>query len=73
VRPGITGLAQVSGRRALTLGQRLDLDVRYVETRTMALDLKILLRTLLEPFRPGDIAGQTVADVDDLGFHRVRS
>jgi sugar transferase EpsL len=69
VRPGITGLAQVSGRRALTLGQRLDLDVRYVETRTMLLDLKILVRTLIEPFRTGDIVGQPLDEVDDLGFH----
>jgi sugar transferase EpsL len=73
VRPGITGLAQVSGRRALTLGQRLDLDVRYVEKHTIGMDVAILFRTLLEPFRAGDVEGQTVADVDDLGFHKVRS
>jgi sugar transferase EpsL len=70
VRPGITGLAQVNGRRALTLGERLDLDVAYVETRSFTLDLAILVRTLAQPFQPGDVAGQTIDDVDDVGFLR---
>ncbi|MCK6210907.1 sugar transferase [Georgenia sp. EYE_87] len=46
VRPGITGLAQVSGRNALDWGERLELDVRYVETRSLLLDLRILARTV---------------------------
>lgn len=72
VRPGITGLAQINGRRSLTLSQRLDLDVAYVRNHCLTMDLGILARTLVEPFRPGDIAGQTLDDVDDLGFHRAR-
>ncbi|MEH1124643.1 sugar transferase [Micromonospora sp. CPCC 206061] len=68
VKPGITGLAQVSGRRSLTLGQRLDLDVRYVDTWSLALDLKILIRTVAEPFKCGDIRGQTIAEVDDVNL-----
>ena len=46
VRPGITGLAQVSGRNATTWEERLALDVRYVEERSLLLDLRILWRTL---------------------------
>ncbi|MGY4909861.1 sugar transferase [Micromonospora aurantiaca (nom. illeg.)] len=68
VRPGITGLAQVSGRRSLTLGQRLDLDVRYVDEWSLGLDLRILLRTLAEPFRRGEIRGQSLAEIDDVGL-----
>ncbi len=68
VRPGITGLTQVSGRRSLTFGQRLDLDVEYIDTWSLRLDLTILLRTLAEPFRRGEIVGQTPADVDDVGL-----
>jgi lipopolysaccharide/colanic/teichoic acid biosynthesis glycosyltransferase len=71
MRPGLTGLAQTRGRRALTLSQRLDLDVQYVRHWTVAGDFRILLRTLVEPFRPGDIEGQQLADVDDLGFHKL--
>ena len=46
VRPGITGLWQVSGRNALTMQQALDLDVEYVRQRTLALDLMTLARTI---------------------------
>ena len=46
VRPGITGLAQVCGRNSLSWEERLELDVRYVETRSLALDLRILARTV---------------------------
>lgn len=47
VRPGITGWAQVNGRNALTWDQKFKLDVWYVDHRSMALDLRILLLTLL--------------------------
>ena len=46
VRPGLTGLAQVSGRNATTWEQRFALDVEYVDTRSMALDLRIIGRTV---------------------------
>lgn len=46
VRPGLTGLAQIRGRNALSWEERLALDVEYVERRSLALDLKILLETI---------------------------
>jgi lipopolysaccharide/colanic/teichoic acid biosynthesis glycosyltransferase len=46
VRPGITGLWQVSGRNRLTTTEALDLDVEYVDRRSFRLDLAILYRTL---------------------------
>ena len=46
VRPGITGLWQVSGRDRLSAPQMLELDVRYVRERSAWLDLKIVARTL---------------------------
>jgi lipopolysaccharide/colanic/teichoic acid biosynthesis glycosyltransferase len=46
VRPGLTGLWQVSGRSTLGTLEMLQLDVRYVRTRTLLLDLIILLRTV---------------------------
>jgi sugar transferase EpsL len=45
-KPGITGLAQVSGRNVLEWCDRLDLDVRYVDECSLALDVQILWRTL---------------------------
>jgi sugar transferase EpsL len=46
VRPGLTGLAQVRGRNALTWDERLALDVWYVDNRSMAVDMKILAATV---------------------------
>jgi lipopolysaccharide/colanic/teichoic acid biosynthesis glycosyltransferase len=50
VRPGLTGLAQVMGRNALTWDEKFEWDVRYVETRTFWLDLKILALTVKTVF-----------------------
>jgi lipopolysaccharide/colanic/teichoic acid biosynthesis glycosyltransferase len=45
-KPGVTGLAQIGGRGLLTWGETLALDLEYVRTRSIALDLKIILRTI---------------------------
>jgi len=45
VKPGLTGLAQVTGRGALTIEQKLDLDVHYVEHRGLWLDIRIAFAT----------------------------
>lgn len=45
VRPGVTGLAQVRGRNALTWDEKFDLDIEYVKNRSTLLDIKILLAT----------------------------
>ena len=47
VRPGITGLWQISGRNNTTYEERVALDARYVENRSLRSDLGILLRTIL--------------------------
>jgi lipopolysaccharide/colanic/teichoic acid biosynthesis glycosyltransferase len=58
VRPGLTGWAQVNGRAALSWYERIELDVWYVEHRSAAVDLKILLRTPLALFG-GTYRGQS--------------
>jgi lipopolysaccharide/colanic/teichoic acid biosynthesis glycosyltransferase len=45
VKPGITGWAQVNGRASLPWPERIELDVWYVDNRSLALDLRILLKT----------------------------
>lgn len=45
VRAGLSGLAQVSGRNALSWDEKFDLDIAYVESFSFALDVRILLRT----------------------------
>lgn len=46
VRPGITGLAQVQGRAGIEWDERIELDLEYVENRSLALDLRILASTV---------------------------
>lgn len=51
VRPGVTGWAQVSGNTRLSDDEKLALDLWYVAHRSLALDLRILLETVLVPLR----------------------
>ncbi len=46
VKPGITGLAQISGRGRLTREEKLELDVKYVETASFLTDVKIVVATI---------------------------
>jgi lipopolysaccharide/colanic/teichoic acid biosynthesis glycosyltransferase len=46
VKPGITGWAQVNGRTALPWSERIELDLYYIEHRSLALDMRILWRTV---------------------------
>jgi len=50
VKPGLTGLAQISGRAELTHEQKIELDVKYVETASSWLDFKIILATIAQVF-----------------------
>ncbi|MFU8851396.1 sugar transferase [Micromonospora sp. SL1-18] len=68
VRPGVTGLAQVTGRNSLSWEEKLDLDVRYVDTRNLRVDLAILratVRTVLR--REGISAAGTATAPEFLG------
>lgn len=56
VRPGITGLAQVTGRAALDWPERIRIDVAYVDRRSWALDLWILARTIGQVVSRRDVA-----------------
>jgi lipopolysaccharide/colanic/teichoic acid biosynthesis glycosyltransferase len=46
IRPGITGWAQVNGRASLAWSERIELDLYYIQHRSLALDLQILRRTV---------------------------
>ena len=55
VRPGITGLAQINGRNALSWNERLAFDVAYAKNITFCGDLKIAARTVLKVLKRSDI------------------
>jgi sugar transferase EpsL len=66
VRPGITGLAQVSGRNGLNWDERFALDVEYVTHYSFGLDLRILARTAHAVLSRQGIAQPGRATVDDF-------
>ena len=66
VRPGVTGLAQVSGRNGLGWDKKLALDVEYVDQRSLALDLKILVLTVAAVFRRVGIAHEGHATMSEF-------
>jgi lipopolysaccharide/colanic/teichoic acid biosynthesis glycosyltransferase len=51
VRPGITGLAQVNGRNAISWTKKFEYDIFYVDNLSFALDLKIIFKTILKVFK----------------------
>ncbi len=66
VRPGITGLAQVSGRNALSWEDRFDLDVWYVDQCSLSLDLSILWRTVSKVFKREGISAEGQATMSGV-------
>ncbi|MDZ4178661.1 MAG: sugar transferase [Coriobacteriia bacterium] len=70
VRPGITGWAQVNGRNALSWEDRFELDVWYVENRSLLLDVKILAMTVWTVLRREGISSAGEATMSEfLGRH----
>jgi lipopolysaccharide/colanic/teichoic acid biosynthesis glycosyltransferase len=66
IRPGLTGWAQINGRNALSWDARFALDLWYVENRSLALDLKILLLTVLRVLRRDGINVSAVETMSEF-------
>jgi lipopolysaccharide/colanic/teichoic acid biosynthesis glycosyltransferase len=73
VRPGITGLAQVEGRNALTWDERFALDSWYVDNVSFWLDLKIIAKTTAVVFRRHGISAQGEATMPEFMGSESRS
>ena len=58
VRPGITGHAQVNGRNAISWKKKFELDIWYVENRSLWLDFKIMLKTVQKVLSKDDISAE---------------
>ena len=71
VRPGLTGWAQINGRNAISWEEKFELDVWYVENRSLILDIKILCKTLTVLIkRTGISASDTVTMPEFLGSQK---
>ena len=57
IRPGLTGWAQVNGRNSIPWPERIELDLWYIEHRSLAMDARIVGRTMLRLLRPTGIYG----------------
>jgi lipopolysaccharide/colanic/teichoic acid biosynthesis glycosyltransferase len=66
VRPGVTGLAQVSGRNAITWDEKFAKDVEYVERRSFVLDAKVMWSTLVQVVRRDGISADGVATMHEF-------
>lgn len=70
VLPGITGWAQIHGRNGVAFGDRLRLDVWYVDHWSLWLDIKIMARTVGCVLRGSGVkVEQSLAEMDDIGLH----
>lgn len=70
VMPGITGWAQVNGRKSVTWGQKLTYDIEYVKNLSLMLDLKILWLTVYKVLKREDVGVETSGVVH---FNNYRS
>lgn len=64
VRPGLSGLAQVHGRNAISWEEKFELDVEYVENITFLGDWKLVFLTIYKAFRREGISSDTVATME---------
>lgn len=64
VRPGVTGWAQVNGRNSLSWEEKFELDVWYVDSQSVFLDLKILLMTIGRVIKKNDVVQEGQATME---------
>ena len=73
VMPGLTGLAQVSGRNAISWENKLATDLRYIRRITFLGDVKIVLLTVKKVFCREDISADGMDTAEDLGDYLLRT
>lgn len=73
VRGGLTGLAQVSGRNAISWEERLALDLEYVQSYSLFRDIWILFRTVGKVLKRSDVATEGMETSEDYGDYLLRT
>ena len=66
VRPGLTGLAQVNGRNALSWQEKFNYDLEYVNNISFGLDIKIFIKTFLVVLKRSDISSSTSETMEEF-------
>ena len=67
VRPGLSGLAQISGRNAINWENKLEYDIEYIQNITFLGDWKIIFLTIKKVFERADISTEGMETAEDLG------
>lgn len=67
VRPGLSGLAQISGRNAINWENKLEYDIEYIQNITFLGDWKIIFFTIKKVFERADISADGMETAEDLG------
>lgn len=74
IRPGLTGLAQISGRNAISWEGKLNYDLEYIQDIKFITDVKIILSTVLKAFiKQDDISQDGFDTAEDFGDYLLRS
>jgi len=66
VRPGLTGLAQINGRNAISWQERFKWDIKYVDSVTFIMDIKILFKTIGSILRRENITSATSVTMEEF-------
>lgn len=73
VRQGLTGLAQVNGRNAISWEDKINYDLQYIQDITFINDVKIVFQTLVKVFKKEDISTDGMETAEDLGDYLLRT
>lgn len=73
VKSGLTGLAQIGGRNAITWEDKFALDLKYINNLSFMNDIKIIFGTIKKVLKSEDITQDGMATADDYGVHLVKT
>lgn len=73
VRPGLTGLAQINGRNAISWEQKLALDLEYIDNQSFFNDIKILFKTVGKVIKREGISEEGMETAQDLGDYLLHN
>lgn len=73
VLPGLTGLAQISGRNSISWENKLNYDLKYIESIRFLNDLKIIFMTIVKVFMREDINTDGMSTAEDFGDYLLRT
>ena len=73
VRPGLTGLAQINGRNAISWENKLTYDLRYIEKISFYMDMAIIFNTVVKVLKREDISDEGMETAEDFGDYLLRT